>query len=207
MAIRRKPAPVIDVARISAKHSILRPKASQGKEKNRRMGISRDRLGAAGYRILAVAAAGQGSTANLIPRPATNSFTVPRLMKFSLASASSVCHSHSSGLMERSGGLMQRSHGLLGHSGGLLLNSQGLLVARHVVLTPDVRVTRRDASRAVRVRVVGARNSALVECRTGSGCSMSRVYVFTLLIWLSRARRVPSRERRIAQRKRQSHPC
>jgi len=34
MAIRRKPAPVIDVAQISAKHSILHPKASQGKEKN-----------------------------------------------------------------------------------------------------------------------------------------------------------------------------
>ncbi len=114
-------------------------------------------------------AAGQGRTANLIPRPATNGATVPRLMKFSLASASSVCHSHSSGLMERPGGLVQRSHGLLGHSAGLLLDSQGLLVARNVVLAHDVRIARRRATLAIRIRVDGARFPVRrVKCRTGS---------------------------------------
>jgi hypothetical protein len=109
--------------------------------------------------------------------------------------------------MERPGGLVQRSHGLLGHSGGLLLDSQRLLIACHVVLTSDVRVTRRDASRAVRIRVDCACLSVLVECRAASGRNMPRVDVLTLLVWLSRARRIPSRERRIAQRKRQSYPC
>ena len=100
--------------------------------------------------------------------------------------------------MERPGGLVQRSHGgLLGHSGGLLLNSEGLLVARNVVLTPDVRVARRDASRAVRIRVVGPSNSVLVECRATGGCSMPRVYVLTLLVRLPRTRWVASGERRI----------
>jgi len=58
--------------------------------------------------------------------------------------------------------------GPLRHSGGLLLDSEGLLVARDVVLTHDVRIARRDATPAVRIRVNGSCFPVLVECRAGS---------------------------------------
>jgi hypothetical protein len=64
-----------------------------------------------------------------------------------------------------------------------------------------MRIARGEPSRAIRIRVDGARFPVLVECRAACRRSMARVYVLTLLIWLSCARWVPSGERRIAQRK------
>ncbi len=53
----------------------------------------------------------------------------------------------------------------LRHSRGLLQGPVGLLEAGNVVLGHYVRVARRDAALAVGIRVVGARNPAVVECR------------------------------------------
>ena len=50
-------------------------------------------------------------------------------------------------------------------SGRLLHLPDGLLEAGIVVLGHYVRVARRDAALAVGIRVVGARNPAVVECR------------------------------------------
>jgi len=96
----------------------------------------------------------------LIPDEYSLLVGVLQLMKFSLASAPPVCHCHSSGLMER-------PHGLL--HGRLVRDSEGLLVARHVILAHDVRIARRRATLAIRIRVDGARFPVRrVKCRTGS---------------------------------------
>ena len=50
-------------------------------------------------------------------------------------------------------------------SRGLLGDSGRLLKASNIILGHYVRVARRDAALAVGIRVVGARNPAVVECR------------------------------------------
>ena len=59
----------------------------------------------------------------------------------------------------------RRSRGSFCRSGRLLHLPYGLLEAGNVVLGHYVRVARRDAAFAVGIRVVGARNPAVVECR------------------------------------------
>jgi len=62
------------------------------------------------------------------------------------------------------------------HSRGLLHGPISLLEARNVVLAHNVRIARRDAALAGGIRVDGARNSAVVKCRTACCCRMPGVH-------------------------------